>query len=177
MASAIDHLKAFVTGSGMEYPVVFHGPLGWRENYVRKYEVKTDDVLHIGDFAVVDTSTEYLAVTGDQAVLRPVFILDTDANKKIISDRGVTVSKTAVFKDGEYVDCVFLVPGMILSVKITVSLSALVFGSHMCTSGTAGQAKLLDVSANDEPAADLGYALVVDYTAGNTLKYCLMMVT
>ena len=177
MAHVLDQLKAFVTGSGIEYPVVFHGPLGWRETYVRKYEVKTDDVLHIGDFAVVDTSTEYLAVTGDQAVLKPVFILDTDANKKILSDRGVTVSKTAAFKDGEYVDCVFLVPTMILSVKIVASGTALVFGSHICTSATAGQGKLLDVSANDEPAADLGYALLVDYTSGTGVAYILMMVT
>lgn len=174
MSHVMNYIPSLKTGSSLDFPVVMKEPFDLTE-FIVKMEIKDDDEIAIGDFATMDAN-QLLDATGDQDVVVPVMVLDTVDNKAILEGHGLTVNKTSQFKDGDKIDVLILVPGVVLSVKLVASGTSAPYGSHLCTSGTAGQLKLLDVSANDEPAADLGN-IISEYESGTGLAYAPMLVT
>ena len=174
MASVKTQLKSFKTGAGMGFPVIMNNGINWHFA-MDTVEIKDDDEIAIGDIILIDTN-KLADQTGDESVLVSAIVLDHTDNKAILEGHGLTVNKTSQFKDGDTPVIAYLVPGMILSMKFTASTSAVVYGSKVCSSGTPGQIKLLDVSANDEPAAKLGYSLAKN-TNGTGLQYLPIMIT
>lgn len=174
MASAQVYLKFLKTGSALTYPVIMNTGIDW-SMYVDSVTVKDDNELAIGDIIIIDANREADA-TGDESVVVCAIILPTTDNKAILEGHGLTVSKTVQFLDGDQIDILYLVPGMILSMKVVASDSALRIGSRVTSSGTAGQIKLLDVSASDEPASQIGYSLAIN-SNGTGVAYVPIMVT
>ena len=172
MAAVQTYLKYLKTGSSLSYPVVMGG-IDWTM-FVDSVTVKDDDEIAIGDIIILDANREADA-TGDEGVTVCAIVLDTTDNKAILEGHGLTVSKTAQFKDGDQIDILYLAPGLILSMKVVASDSALAIGSKVCASATAGQIKLLDVSANDEPAARIGISLAIN-TNGTGVAYVPVLI-
>ena len=172
MAYTIDEHRGLKSGSGTKYPVVWKCPYELSE-IIQEFEVKDDDELAIGDLAKV-VAGHLLDITDDEQEEKPVIILDTEDNKAILEGHGLTANKSSQFKDGDLLDCMLLIPGTILSVKVEASSSNLAFGDGVVTAPTDGQVKLYDYGT-DDPACLLGRVLAI-YTSGTGTAYILMVV-
>jgi len=173
MASVVSYQQSFKTGAGMTYPVVMKAPFAYNQ-LIKQYQVTTDDELAMGDLATVIGGELDLPV--DKSLLTLVIILTTPRNQAILEARGKTPSKTELFKAADDpVDCLILVPGFVLSVKLAAT-NLIALGSKLCTSADDGDTRLLANSATDEPAAKIGMALSTA-TSGTGIGYIAMMVS
>lgn len=174
MAHAETFVRGLVTGAGMNYPVVMKCPFEWLD-FVDRVQITTGGVATIDSLGYIASAKFENAA--DQSVVPSCIILDTVWNKALLESHGLAITKEdpSFFSANDWVDILYLVPGMVLSMKVLASTSALAIGSKV-TSAAAGFIKLLDVSANDEPAANIGYALTV-ITNGTGTGYVAVMVT
>jgi hypothetical protein len=171
MATTITILHPYETGADLKYPVVIKGPPNIAD-YIIQGEIKDDSELAIGDLALIDTN-QLLDTPTDAMVYKPVIILDTTHNKAVLESHAVTVSKAATFFDGDKVDVLLLVPGLILSVKISYAgtdEADILYGDHVKCGHTPTQVEKATVTLTD-----IG-VMLCDCVVGNTLKYGPMLV-
>jgi len=174
MAAVVSYEQSFKTGAAIgKYPVVMKAPFSYQQ-FVKTYQVTTDDELAIGDLATVISGELDLPV--DKSLLTLVIILDSPHNQAILEHRGKTPSKTELFKAADDpIEVLILIPGFVLSVKLAAS-NLIALGSKLCTSADDGDTRLLANSATDEPAAKIGMSLSVA-TSGAGIGYIAMMVS
>ena len=162
------YLPSLKTGAELKYPVIMKAPFDYTE-YIFQFEVKTDDVIAIGDIAAVHLDDELIVSTSLSTVA--VIVLDTPRNKAILEGHGLTVSKTAGFKDGDKIDCLILIPGLILSMKIQPKADV-ILGQKLIANDTAGE-----VTGGVTAGAVIGLALTrFDWTAETSTHYSAVLV-
>lgn len=169
-------LKPYATGSTFKYPVIIKCPYD-PAPYINQAAIKDSSELAIGDLAIINTDG-LLDASTDANTVRPVLILDTVHNKTLFKARGVTPTKLTQFATGEKVDYILLVPGMIVSLKVSYAQTDeadLLYGYAVKCGHTPTHIELLAVSATDEPAAKIGVVLD-DITVGNTLVYAPVLI-
>ena len=167
-ATSIDLLNTLKTGSGLNYPVVMKAPFDYTE-YIIQVEVKTDDVIAMGDLAAIELGGLLVVSTSTATV--PVIVLDTTYNKTILEGHGLTVSKTAAFKDGDKIDCLLLIPGLILSIQVEAGADVII-GQKLLADDTAGQ-----LTGGVTAGAVVGIALSeLDWTDGTNVFYCAVLI-
>ena len=169
MAASQSYLASLKTGSGMNYPIVMKSPY-CIEEYMIRVEVKDDDEIAIGDLIIVDANLLADAVGGAKATNVFAIVLDTNHNKAVLEGHGLTVNKTSQFKDGDFIDILPLLPGVIVSVKCEAS-STVNPGTRLVSSDTAGAVQVYA----DTPAAILGMS-VTQVTSGSGTSYIGMLV-
>jgi hypothetical protein len=169
--------SAFTTGAGFEYPVVMRAGGLNIDDFKIVMEVKDDNEIAIGDLVMVESiSSIELEVTTDKALTAFAIVLDTNRNKATLEAAGLTPSKAVQFSDGDKIDILLLVPGMVLSMKCNPTVDILV-GTKVATAA-GGRVDCLVASSTDEPASKIGYSLTsVDYTDTATESYIAVMVT
>jgi hypothetical protein len=171
MATTITHLKSFETGSDLKYPVIIKSMYP-PELYIKQALIQDSSELAIGDLAILDTSG-YLDAGTDAAVVKPVIILDTVHNKAVLEGHGTTPSKAAQFTADDVVDYALLLPGMIVSVKISFAgtdEADFLYGAHVKLGHTPTQVEVATLALTD-----IG-VMLCDCVVGNTLKYGAMIV-
>ena len=172
MATTITQLKPLETGADLKYPVIMKSVIP-PEMYTFQGIIQDSTELAIGDLAILDTSG-YLDAATDAAVVMPVIILDTVHNKSVLEGHGTTPSKTAQFTADDVVDYALLIPGMIVSVKISYAgtdEADFLYGARLKIGHTPTQVEVSTLTHTK-----IGYALS-DAVVGNTQKYTAMVVT
>ena len=156
------------TGSSLKYPVVMKAPFDYTE-YVLQFEIKTDDVIAIGDIAAVELSD--LLIVSTSVATAAVIVMDTAHNKSILEGHGLTVNKTSQFKDGDVIDCLLLVPGLILSMKVQPKAD-IIIGQKLIANDTAGE-----LTNGVTAGSVIGMALTrMDWTAETSTHYTAVLV-
>jgi hypothetical protein len=171
MATTITYLPGYETGSDLKFPVIIKS-LYPPEIYQKQGIVQDSAELAIGDLAILDTSG-YLDQATDAAVVRPVIILDTVHNKAVLEGHGTTVTKLAQYTADDVVDYALLLPGMIVSVKVSYAgtdEADFLYGAHVKIGHTPTHVEVSTLTHTD-----IGYMLA-DCVVGNTLKYAAMVV-
>ena len=174
---SLEMLGSFITGAGMEFPVVMRCPYEDYEKLKLTVEIATGvATLKIGGLALIDDAKQLIACTGDDTV-GVVIILDTEHNKAIMRQGAAAstpITKELHFAAADYIDVLPMIPGTILSVKMDDSHNA-PYGTHLKTFGTDGLVGDLLASATDEPAADIG-KLLCEFDAVATDSFVPMLV-
>ncbi len=175
MALTYSYLPGLKTGAGLGYPVVMRdGGLNVGD-YVIQMEVKDSTELAIGDIIMAESAASLeLDATGDRAITAFAIVLDSVRNKSILEAAGTAVSKAAQFADGDKIDILLLVPGMILSVKCDGTTVVAVGSKMTCAAG--GTTDVMANSATDEPACLIGYSLTMAAGTATTAGYIALMV-
>lgn len=130
----------------VDFPEGFRPATGWgiqdlkfypypTTPFIKRCKVKTSASIFIG--ALVDTvetdgaTTDLTIVTvsADNSVVPLMYVLDTEWNRAMLArDNGVdhlsdSTKATTYFTAGTYIDCIYLVPGMIVSLCFANSIA------------------------------------------------------
>ena len=161
-------MPSLKTGSALKYPVVMKAPFDLTE-FTFSREVKTDDVLAIGDIVAVDVND--LLIVSTSVSTATFIVLDTPENKSILEGHGLTVSKTAAFKDGDVIDVLLLIPSLILSMKVETKAD-IILGQKLIANDTAGE-----LTGGVIAGAVVGMSLTKsDWTDETTTEYMAVLV-
>lgn len=179
MAHVATFLSNYKTGSATTFPCVMFSPYeDWSKLCVR-VKCVAGATIGIGSLVYMATAGTVGTVTigANESVQIAGYIPDTLFNRRLIEEQnGASWAKfeTYQFDANTYIDMLPLIPGFILSMCVAAS-NVLQPGSHVAPAAS-GFIKLLDVSANDEPACDLGRVVGVDNTSGTGTQYVAVAV-
>jgi hypothetical protein len=115
MATTYSYLPGLATGSGLSHPVIMRAGGMNLDDYTFQLEIKDSAEIAIGD--VIMIAGGLVDATGASETGMLAVVLDSNRNKSILESHGLTVSKAVQFTDGDKIDVLLLVPGVILSLK------------------------------------------------------------
>ena len=176
MATVYTYLPGLVTGDALTYPIVMRAGGLNVDDYVMTLEVKDDEEFAIGDLVMVTTGTLLLDQTAAKDFTAFGVVYDSNRNFATMEKNGVTVSKTATtgFKDGDKIDILLLVPGMILSLDHD-GTAAIDVGDDVRAAAGGQCAALAAIATDVDPRAKIGTCLSLGVGTGTRGRIAVMI--
>ena len=171
-ATVVVTMETLITGAGLKYPVIMKCPFDYTP-YIFRYQVAAGETtLAIGSVCEMATQTKTLAKSTAAGTFVNYIVLDTEYNKSVLEAAGTTITKIATFAASVYLDVLLLVPGMILSMKISAGAD-IEIGESLIADAVDGA-----LSVGTTAGAVIGRSLnAFDWTDTTILRYAPVLIT
>ena len=159
MVSVATYLGPFKTSTALSSPIVIKdGGINWRE-YVFQLEITAGvTTLGMGHLGMITTTVLTAGVTVAKDFKTCFVVMDTAHNKTLLEAAGTTIAWGAVFAAGDKVDCLFLVPGMVLAL-FHDGVAALDIGEKVRVAAAGLVATMAAIATDADPRTQVGMSL------------------